>query len=258
MKRNLIFVLMLLTATANAQDWSRELGMSYFNANPTGTMGRIIDRAHGVEMNYALGTPDNRFAFGINFSFAQYGRDKSRQEYTLDDGSTAPMDIIVANSFFNPAVFARWNVMTKGVIRPYVLMKTGYSVYTTTLNIYDPDDRDHCEPVDSDDLYNDGAFFASLGAGVRFDMSKIFGRLNSERLFLNMNYSVSQGGTVSYMNADIEGTNHHTPIPNADLITAEFLNTQTQVVHEHHVGNLYRSSIQMTELTVGLTLNLNR
>jgi hypothetical protein len=256
MKNYLILVLVFLASTVQAQRWGRELGLNYVNADPTGGMGRVIDRAHGATLNLGLVTPEKRFAMGLDLGFAQYGSDKSRQEYTLDDGSTADMDIIVSNMFGTLTGYGRWYFMTTGAFRPYLTARAGYAWYDTNLNIYDPDDNDHCEPVDSDVLHHDGTIIGSMGVGMKFDLSKIFGRMEEQKFFLEANYNFSQGGYVQYMNADANHQQAHTTTH--DHVMAEFINTQTQVVHEHHVGNLYRNPVQMRELRVGFAIQLQR
>jgi hypothetical protein len=256
MKKSLFIILMILSSTAYSQRWGRELGLNYIYANPIGGMGHIIERGHGGTLNYGFVTPDHRFAIGLDMSIAQYGRDKSRQEYTLDDGTVAPMDIIVSNSFVNVMFYGRWYAKLSGPIRPYLSAKAGYSRFTTNLNIYDPDDWDHCEPVDTDVLYGDGTIVGSLGAGMRLDLSSIFKKLDAGKFYFESAFNLTQGGQVRYMNADAP-MHQHSGTPDADYVMADFKNTETLIVHQHHVGYLYRSPVQMTELRFGFALHLD-
>jgi hypothetical protein len=256
MKNFLAIGLVLISFVASAQQFGMELGMKYLNVNPTGGMGRVIDQGNGVSMNFGMFKPQKPLTFGLQLDFAQYGRDKSRQVYTMDDGTTADMDIIVSNSFGAMQAYGRWNLLQNAALRPYLTARGGYAWYSTALNVYDPDDFDHCEPVDSDKLYNDGAFVASMGAGINFDLSKIFTRLDEQMLFLDVSYSMTHGGKVDYMKT-------HGPDPghshnHNDHVTADFINTETQVVHKHYVGYLYNDFIQMSELRIGLTMQLLR
>jgi hypothetical protein len=256
MKKILAIALVLTSIACTAQRYGMEFSMSYLNGNPTGGMGRVIDRANGVSMNVGVFRPDKPFTLGLQMDFGQYGRDKSRQVYTMDDGTTADMDIIVSNSVGTMEAYGRWSLLTKGALRPYLTARAGYAWYNTALNIYDPDDFDHCEPVESDKLYNDGALVAGMGAGVNFDLSKIFTRLDKGMLFLDVSYSLRHGGRVNYMKThgpDPGHTHNHN-----DHVSADFINTETQVVHTHYVGYLYSDFIQMNELRVGLTVQLQR
>jgi opacity protein-like surface antigen len=255
MKKLLLIVLAFVCCSVHAQNWGKEFGSNYTYVRPTGSMGHIIQRGHGADFNYGWLTPDKRFALGLDLSFAMYGRDKSRQEYTLDDGSVVPMDIIVSNSFTNFMVYGRWYPRTHGLLLPYVTGKLGYSRFSTDLNIYDPDDFDHCEPVDSEVLYNDGTMIATVGAGVKLDFASIFKKMPSGKFHFESGVNMTQGGTVRYMNEDAAAHQHSTT-PVADNVMARFRNTQTQLVHEHHVGYLYSSPVQMINLRFGLSMRM--
>jgi hypothetical protein len=259
MKKTILILFLCISCAAQAQRWGMELGAQYLYAKPLGPMGSIIDQGHGGGLNFAFVTPDSRFAFGADLGFAQYGRDKSRQEYTFDDGTIAPMDVIVSNTFINALAYSRLYLSTGGLVQPYLTGKLGYSAFNTNLNIYDPDDFDHCEPVDDDVLHHDGTFLAGLGAGAKVDFATVFKSMEKGKFHFDASVSFLQGGQVRYMNADAPHTQHqHGASPDADVVTAGFRNTQTQVVHQHHVGYLYSSVLQMTELRVGVLMRCFR
>jgi hypothetical protein len=257
MKKLLIIVLALVSYGLQAQQWGKEFGSSYIYAKPAGGMGHVIEHGHGVTLNYGLVQPDGRFAFGVDMTFAQYGRDQSRQQYTMEDGSVAPMDVIVYNSFMNLMAYSRFYVKANGLVRPYLVGKLGYAAFSTDLNIFDPDDRDHCEPVETDVLYDDGTIIATAGAGVKIDVASVFKNMPKGLLYLEGNANFTQGGQVRYMSENADA-NHSGQMPDSDHVYAKFLNTDTQIIHEHHVGHLYRSPVQMTEFRVGISMQISR
>jgi hypothetical protein len=67
-------------------------------------------------------------------------------------------------------------------------------------------------------------------------------------LFLDLNAHLTQGGQVDYMSVDKK---HNSSTAVSD-VKAKFINTQTQVIHEHHVGNVYSSLAEMTEYRFGI------
>lgn len=258
MKKLLIIVLVLAGYSVQAQKWDSEFGLNYVYANPSGGMGNIIQQGHGVSLNYGWVNPNQRFAFGLDVSLAQYGHDKSRQEYTMDDGTVAPMDIIVSNTFWNIMAYSRWYLAVQGPVRPYLIGKLGYTRFSTDLNIYDPDDNDHCAPVDHDVLYRDGTMVVAVGAGMKIDIASVFKKLQAGKFYLESSISFTQGGQVHYMNADADPHHPHSTAPDSDHVMAAFINTQTQIVHKHHVGHLYRSPVQMLDLRAGFSMSLSR
>jgi hypothetical protein len=252
----LLFCLTISVATY-AQLKNTEFGLGYTYAAPLATMKQNIRQGHGFTMNYYFIPEKNkRFAFGIDASYTIYGYDKSKQRYEFDDGSTARMDIIVNNSFVNVMAGVRYLLVpgTEKSIQPYVSLKAGYSWFRTNLNIYDPDDNDHCEPVDTDMLLQDGTFIVSPGAGFYWDLSTIFKKKEPNRFFFNVAASLTLGGRVRYMNTDAPTLNQDTH----ENIHAQFVNTQTQIVHEHHVGYVYSSYVEMIEIRGGFVYRLVR
>ena len=255
MKTLPLLFLLLLSQLAIAQFQSYDFGLGYTYSSPIGTMQQNIKRGNGFTVDF-YATPESmpRLSFGADFNFTIYGNDKSQQEYTFDDGSTAKMDIIVQNYFTNFMVGGRYFLTeTEGKkVLPYLMLKAGYSWYRTDLNIYDPDDNDHCEPVETDMLLKDGTFLVSGGGGIHYDLSNLFKKMVPNRIIFNVSASLTLGGQVNYMNTDPpDHNNHHHPKSD---VTAQFINTQTQVVHEHHVGYVYNSFVEMVDFRAGFIL----
>lgn len=257
MKKLLVLLPVLICYSLQAQKWSREMGLYYANSNPTGAMGNVIQQGHGGGVNYGWIIPNGRFSFGLDMTFSQYGHDKSRQEYNFDDGTVAPMDIIVSNTFMNLMAYSRWYLTTHGHVRPYLIGRLGYSWFRTDLNISDPDDWDHCEPVERDVLYKDGTMVAAVGAGLKIDMASVFKKVQTDKFYFEGSFNFVQGGQVRYMNADAD-PHHQKGAPDIGHVMAEFINTETQIIHDHHVGHLYQSPVQMTEVHVGFSMNISR
>jgi hypothetical protein len=54
------------------------------------------------------------------------------------------------------------------------------------------------------------------------------------------------------MNSEVDPSQ---PAPDQDVM-AKFINTQTQVIHEHHVGYIYSSLLNMVEYRFGVVCRL--
>ncbi|MFZ2904653.1 MAG: hypothetical protein WAZ98_00495 [Cyclobacteriaceae bacterium] len=257
MKTGILFLFLILTSTVSAQIQHYEMGFGYTFTAPIATMKQNVKYGNGFTMDLYF-TPENknRFAFGMDLNYTIYGHDKSRQEYTFSDGSTAKMDIIVDNSFLNFMIGGRYFLtdIEGKKIQPYMTVKGGYSWFRTNLNIYDPDDNDHCEPVDADLLLKDGTYVFSGGAGFHWDLSSVFKRKEPNRFLFNLGANLTLGGKVNYMNTD--APSHNTNNNMQTDVTAQFLNTQTQVVHEHHVGYVYTSFVEMVEIRAGFVFRM--
>jgi hypothetical protein len=59
------------------------------------------------------------------------------------------------------------------------------------------------------------------------------------------------------MNADFDPTKHkvHNDV---DQLMADFINNQTKIVHQHHVGYLFENTVQMTEFRFGFSWDISR
>lgn len=252
MKIKLLLFISMMSHWAFAQIVGYEFGLGYTYTSPIGTMNQNIKGGNGLTMELNV-IPEkiNRLAIGMDMNYTVYGNDVSKQEYTFSDGTTAKMDIIVNNTFLNFMVGGRYYIMeVEGKsIKPYVSLKGGYSWFRTNLNIYDPDDNDHCEPVDTDLLMKDGTFLLSGGGGIQWDLCSIFKKKKPNRFLFNVGAHLTLGGRVNYMNSDAPSQNHSNHY--SSDVSAQFINTQTLVIHEHHVGYVYSSFVEMVELRAG-------
>jgi hypothetical protein len=239
-----------------AQDAPFQVGFGYVYTNPTGGMKQFIRQGNGFVANMYWNAPSNRVSVGFEMNFSGYGMDMSSQDYEFPDGTIAPMNIQVNNTFTNYTGNLRLYMLTTGLVRPYAEFKAGYSAYSTKLLILDPNDLDNCEPVDSEILKRDGTAIYSAGGGVRVDLAAFSRHGRPGRAFLDFSTNLMQGGRVDYMNTDAPTTAHkHTTTRSNDL-EAEFVNTQTQVVHKHHVGYVYNSYVQALDFRVALQFSM--
>jgi hypothetical protein len=245
----LILLIAMLTTAAYSQGW--EMGTNFNYTRPMGGMQQHIDQGFGITLEGArvFKAP---FAVGAEFSYNAYGHDKTRQQYTFDDGSVTETNVIVTNAFSNLLVTGKFFLRSQKIINPYFSAKFGYSWYRTNLTIEDPEDADGCHPLESDHLLSDGTFMASGGAGMRIDFSTLFRKMKSDMLFFDISAHMTQGGTVQYMNVDKKTHAHN---PDSDVV-ARFINNRTQVIHEHHVGYVYSSMVEMMEYRLGVIYRL--
>jgi len=247
---------LLFMAGAYAQNQPFQMGFGYVFTAPTGGMKQNIRNGNGFVSNLYWTTPSQRVSVGFEMNYSVYGQDNSTQDYEFPDGTIAPMNIQVTNSFTNLMGALRLYVRNSGLVRPYAEFKGGYSNFRTQLLILDPNDMDSCEPVDKELLKKDGTMVYSAGGGVRLDLAALSRHGRPGRAYLDFSVNVLQGGKVNYMNTDAPAQTHQRTTPRADEVQAEFINTQTQVVHKHHVGYVYSSYIQATDMRLGLTFSL--
>ncbi len=256
MKVILIAPLVLWSAVTFAQG-NMFFSAGYIFAVPTGGMKQTIQYGNGGFMAAHFGTSDQRVNPGFEFGVVGYGQAKSIQMYQFPDGSSAPMKVVVDNTYLNLMASVRINLLVSGPVRPYAVVKGGYTRFATNLGIFDPDETDSCHPVESAILSHDGTLVYSAGGGVRFDLAWLFKKLERDRYYLDLSSQVLQGGRVKYMSEDPPSTtNLHNGSGRAQDVTADFVNTETQVIHPHHVGYLYNNFVQMIDFRFTLTARI--
>lgn len=260
MKKITLTIALLVFGAAAFAQWQVSYGMNFNVGHPTRGMSQFISRGHGITIYMEARKEGMRVSPIFEISYLNYGRDKSRQTYEFSDGTTADMDIVVGNDVMTAMGGAKIYLRSQGFLQPYVVVKAGRTSYMTNLSIFDPDDGDHCEPVDSDVLSRDATWVYGAGGGLQIDMASVLSRrLEPGIMYLDLGINSQQGGRVNYMNVDAPVTaSQHSMGTRSQDVQADFLNTQTQVVHQHHVGYLYNSFVQMVDFRIGFTIRIDK
>lgn len=246
MKKNLAIFLIALPCTVGAQFLQKEVSVGYAYTSPRTDMKHYIQQGNGIVLEGFFHNASKRVSLGAELNFSIYGNDMDEQEYEFEDGTIAPMNVTVSNYFLNMMAVGRYYMLESKIVQPYISGKVGYSHWVTELSITDPDDLDNCEPVESDILKEDGGMLATVGGGIRFDVGSVFKGLGLDRMFLDVSTAYSKGGRIQYMSTDPPKNSPHHSM-STDVVNAQFRNTQTQIVHKHHVGYVYDSYIEMLD-----------
>jgi hypothetical protein len=245
------FRILLILVLAGQALWAQnfEFGAQFNASQPVGTMSRNMNNAFGMslEADYRFNRP---FSLGIEMAFGNYGRQTTRQQYTFDDGSVTETNVNVNNNITSMLVTGKHFLRNDKKINPYLSGKAGWTWFTTQLTIEDPEDETDCHPLESDILSKDNSYMFSGGAGARIDFKTFFKNSPEGRFFFDISVHVTHGGIVRYMNVKRD---HNQSPPDQDVM-ARFINTQSQVVHEHHVGYLYSSVINMIDYKLGVII----
>lgn len=228
-----------------------ELSTDLNFSQPVGMMSKNMNNAFGLSMDisHKFKAP---FSLGIELGLGNYGYQTTRQEYTFDDGSVTETDVNVSNDMFSMLLTGKHFLRPDKKINPYLSGKAGVTWFTTNLTIEDPEDESSCHPLESDMLSRDATYSFSGGAGVRMDVNSIFKNAQEGRLYFDVSVHGTHGGIIRYMNVEMSPS--MSP-PDQDVM-AKFINTNTQVIHEHHVGYVYTSVLNMVEYRLGMVFRL--
>ena len=246
----LLAFLLLAAPCVLAQNY--QLSGNFNLSQPVGLMSTSMDNAFGLSMELSREFKAPLSA-GLQLNFGNYGYETTRQQYTFDDGSVTDTDVNVSNNLMSLLLTGKHFLRRDKKFNPYLSAKAGWSWFTTNLTIQDPADLDGCHPIDSEVISRDNTYTFSGGAGLRIDFNSVFKSSTEGRFYFDLSIHATHGGIVKYMNVDKKPGNHQ---PDQDVI-AKFINTRTQVIHEHHVGYVYSSVLNMVEYRAGVVMRLN-
>lgn len=246
----LVSLLLLAAHGAFAQSYLMSGNLTV--SQPIGLMSANMDNAFGLSMELSreFKAP---FSAGLQLNFGNYGYETTRQQYTFDDGSTTETNVNVSNNIMSMLLTGKHFLRHGKKVNPYLSAKAGWSWFTTNLTIQDPEDIDGCHPMDSEILSRDNTYTFSGGAGLRVDVNSFFKHSTEGRFYLDLSVHATHGGIVKYMNVDMKSGHHK---PDQDVI-AKFINIQTQIIHEHHVGYVYSSVLNMVEYRAGVIMRFS-
>lgn len=251
MKALIVFITGLLSGIAGvAQSW--EFGSDFVLTQPVAGMNKSMNNAFGMSFHMARRF-ESAFSLGLEGSLNNYGTKTTPEAYTFDDGSVTETDVNVSHDMYTLQLTGKYFLRNGKNISPYVSGKVGMNWFATTLTIEDPEDEYSCHPLESDILSSDHTYLVSGGAGVRIDFNTFFEKMSSQRMYLDLSVHTSQGGAVKYMNSEVEPSQP----PSEDHVMGQFINTQSMVVHEHHVGYVYSSLVNTVDYRLGMIFRLD-
>jgi hypothetical protein len=258
MKR-ILLVSAILVASLNSFS---QISLYYQYNNPLPAMGATLTQAHGFGFDGLLQTRCKNFYAGLTSSFSFYGMKREPITIITPDSATLNTHLRISNYFFQIGAAGRYILpLHFDRFQPYIEGKVNGIFFQTELIIEDPEDLSNCEPLQSDLLTKDANIAATLNFGFDFRLSKIHTAFSEEstpsNLYFFMSGGFTIGGKVSYMNVETEPTHFHQQAsqqPDKNPYYVDFINTQTQVVHQHHVGYVYTSPVRMMEIKGGIIL----
>lgn len=260
MKKIVFFIILIITSSLNAQDAQKkfELLAGYNMGVPTGDLGFYIRQGHGFTLQGMFKpTPNFPLWIGGNFDMIVYGSKKTPQQYVFPDNTVANVDVNVNSSIISYQLALKYPFPVKSLIEPYAMLRMGGSTFSTDLYIDDPRYEDECVPLEQDHLHSSSTFNVTPALGSKIYISK------TKSFYIDFSAGYTIGGEVSFMNPTLgedmsNPAHHHTQQGNSEATPyyVDFINRRTQVIHKHHVGNIYQSTFQMMNLKLGIGFNL--
>lgn len=267
MQKNLLSLslLVFIQVAATAQKWEYGYGLHY--QNPQGTMSNNINGAAGVsfQVGYHLPFLKNKLSVNLDLGSGRFGKKRVEQTFQSDP-SQAPANFMV--NYINFANYThlnlRYEVVSKGMIIPYVHMIGGRQSLGTRVRINEYDDdfgSDGCEPLENDVTFRKRTMVWGYGGGVLVNLTAGKQRRCTENDLL-INFSVSQirGGNLDYVNVKQLEQVNSAPQPDetGKAFTVPFININTNNIHNHTVARVYNSPLQQLQFKLGVIFRIEQ
>lgn len=240
-----------------------EFGFGYSNQSPLGDMAGNINAAHGFnfQAGYRLPFAGNRFVVSVETGTGRYGKKKVTQSFQNEDMSIAaeyPVNYINFANFNH--LNLRYEVVKNKAITPYVQVLGGHQSLGTRvrINVYDENDRDDCKPLENEVTFRKGTMTWGYGAGLLMKLRSKAACNPLQGTSINLSVSRIHGNRIDYVNVKqleqpvaTQPTNEETK-----ALTMQFVNLNTNHIHNHTVARLYNSPLQQLQVKLGLLFDL--
>jgi len=259
----LFFPVLLLSFGIHAQSWSNdedgppglfysEATIGLLHSTGQGMMENTVGSGYGfaAELFFFLG--ESNFSLGLDAGFSVY-EDRSFQDlYYFDNGELGVVDVNIWNSFSTVGLNTRYHLARNRVINPYVFSRLGSTRFMSNLDIEDPrlSHTQYCPvPLVSEMVLSSRTLTFSYGAGVQFDVGKIFSGRPSGVLF-DIRAQMLRGGPTRHMSFEEPASFANFE---SDLFIGFASEIEPELVHDYHVGYIYNSPLRMIDTRFQLT-----
>ncbi len=239
MKSFLLLLFASITVIVQAQYLTAGLGTHI----PVGQQKDKLKNAFGVTIGYERPIKKSPFYMVADLGWSIFDLKTTEQEVVSpDNGYVTKQKINYTSSIFTLAPGIGYAPLQNKNVSPYVALKGGYMKYKTRMALYDPEDEDGCHPLDEENILRSLTAVAIGNAGVSIKVPT-WGKIY--HLDLGMNYI--RGGKAKYLRMKDKDA----PTPgDATPYMTKFQQVQTGDVHEHAIGDVYKTKTAQLQLYV--------
>jgi hypothetical protein len=228
------------------------MGGGYQLSLPLGAMRSNINPTHSV-MFTGLFQPrgaSQQLQVGIEGGIGTYAQKNMEQTFTFTNGSQTVTNVNYSSNMWQVAGVLRYDLLRRSSVTPYLSTKLGYNQLYANIRVDDPHDQDGCHPLDRRSLLKDGTFTAAGGLGLKLDMAAFSRSWDRGLGWFDIGVHYTVGGNVSYINTRKLSTATTTTTDGAKPLNMQFINVNTQNIHQHQVAEVFTSPLRMLQVHV--------
>ncbi|HEY6503879.1 MAG TPA: hypothetical protein VIZ28_07895 [Chitinophagaceae bacterium] len=244
--------------SASSQQW--KLISSYSLGLPREEMGKNIQPAHSLQVGLLHKLPGSlkQLSVGLELGIGAYANERIEQTFQFGNNTASVVPVNYSSNVFNTNLQVRFNLLSdKHYIIPYINAKGGLYNFFSTIVVEDPDDPDGCHALQRDNIINDKTMYWSAGGGLQIDAG-MFSKQKEHRsrVLIDISANTIRGGTLDYINTKHLLDDQPVSDPESKPLNVQFINANTQEIHEHKVAQVYTSPLRMLEFRAGVTVLL--
>ncbi len=258
------FLLLLFTISSIQFSYAQwDLGFGYSNQTALGEMATNINAAHGFhfQTGYRLPILGKHFVASLESGTGRYGKKKIMQTFQSED---VPQPTQMPVNYINFANYThlglRYEIVKRGSIIPYLQMMGGIQTLGTKVRINMHEDQfggDDCVPLEDQVTFRKSTMTWGYGGGLLINLSRKRCAANNNGAQLNLSVSRITGNKIDYVNVkQLEQVSNQMPSDESKPLTMQFVNLNTNRIHEHSVARVYNSPLQQLQIKVGFLFKL--
>ena len=250
-------LLSFLFFSANSQQWKFTTGYSL--GLPKQEMGKNIQPVHSLQtgMLYQFPGELKRLSAGLEFGIGIYAHETIDQTFQFDNNTSTVLPVDYSSNVFNANLHVRFNLLSdKYFIIPYVNAKGGLYNFYSSIYIGDPEDDGGCHALEQENIINDKTMYWSAGGGLQINPAIFSKNKQGGSVLIDISTNTIRGGTLNYINTKHLMDPQNSTDPDGKPLNVEFINVNTQAIHEHTVAQVYTSPLRLLEFRAGVTIKL--
>lgn len=226
---------------------------------PLGDMKAGWSSAHGIGADLMLGLKKVPvMSVGLDASFGMYAYNERTEDYLIFNGILASSEVSFSSYVGTVGLKTKFESPKPQAVKPYATVHAGVFYISSELTLGDwwSSNSDYYYDdaySDTKTLVDDADWYASVGGGVKFDLSP---KKKPGRSFLDLSAGYMGGGEVKYANMNRINETTAGPTDSKDVIKIVFINSITNERQEMQLAEVYRHPISLMQLQLKFTLGL--